>query len=109
MTGLNSVSKDDVMRVGKYIDKPLEHPETINKRRSELEKFMSASHEVTLVILRVLSEQLGLDPDLLPNIHKLDRPSGDQARVTFAPPVDPEVITLGEHSGTNSLLLYNRT
>lgn len=64
---------------------------------------MTSSHEVTLVILRVLGEQLGFDPDVLPNLHKIDQPSGDQARVTFAPPVDPDVITLGEHSGTFSM------
>ena len=94
-----SVSKDDVLRVGQYKDNPLKHPKTIDHRRSELENFMSSSHDVILVILKVLGKQLGLDPETLPNLHKIDRPSGDQARVTFAPPVNPDVITLGEHTG----------
>ena len=87
------------MKIGQYKNSPLQHPETINRKRSELEHFMASSHEVTLVILKVLGEQLGLDPDVLPNLHKLGRPSGDQARVTFAPPVNPDIITLGEHTG----------
>ena len=94
-----NVSKDDVMRVGQYKDKPLEHPETIRRRRDELEKFMSQSHRVILVILRALAEQLGLDAEVLLNLHKIDRPGGDQARVTHAPPVSQDVITLGEHTG----------
>lgn len=85
--------------MGQYKDDPLRHPETITKRRTELENFMTSCHEVTLVILRVLGKQLSLESDLLPNLHKIDRPSGDQARITFAPPVKPDVITLGEHSG----------
>ena len=88
------------MRVGQYKDKQLEHPKTIARRREELEGFMGSCHEVILVVLRVLSEQLGLGLDTLPNLHKLDRGSGDQARVTHAPPVSPDVITLGEHTGT---------
>ena len=94
-----NVSKDDVMRVGQYKENPLPHPETIKRRRGELEEFMAQSHRVILVILRVLGEQLGLAPDILPNLHKLEQGSGDQARVTHAPSVSDDVITLGEHTG----------
>ena len=61
---------------------------------------MAACHEVIIVILRVLGEQLGLAPEVLPDLHKIDRTGGDQARVTFAPPVSADTITLGEHTGT---------
>ena len=88
------------MRVGAFKNKPLQHPDTIVRRRVELEKFMSSCHEVTLVVLRVLAEQLGLDPSILLDLHKIDRPGGDQARVTFAPPVSEDTITLGEHTGS---------
>ena len=91
-----NVSKDDIMRIA---DKPLEHPETINRRRGELEEFMTSAHRVVLVILRVLSEKLGLGPDTLPDLHRLDQKSGDQSRLTHAPPVRSDVITLGEHTG----------
>lgn len=94
-----NVSKDDVMRVGQYKEKPLEHPETVKQRRGELEEFMASSHRVILVVLRVLGEQLGLGPAVLPNLHKIDRTGGDQARVTHAPPVSQDTITLGEHTG----------
>jgi isopenicillin N synthase-like dioxygenase len=97
-----NVSKDDVMGNGEYKDHPLEHPETIKRRRAELEEFMASAHRVILVILRVLGEQLGLGPDVLPDLHKIDRVGGDQARVTHAPPVSADVITLGEHTGTSS-------
>lgn len=91
-----NVSKDDVLRL---TEEPLEHPVTIERRREELERFMTSAHRVVLVILRVLSEQLGLGPDVLPELHKLERIGGDQARVTHAPPVSSDVITLGEHTG----------
>lgn len=94
-----NVSKDDVMGNGQYKEHPLEHPSTIERRRGELEGFMSSAHRVVLVVLKVLSEQLGLGPDVLPDLHKLDRVGGDQARVTHAPPVSADTITLGEHTG----------
>lgn len=94
-----NISKDDVMRIGQYQDNPLEHPSTITQRRGELEEFMISAHRVVLVVLKVLSEQLGLGPKVLPDLHKLDRASGDQARVTHAPPVSADTITLGEHTG----------
>lgn len=104
-----NVSKDDILRVGPYKDEPLEHPETIVQRREELETFMKSSHNVVTVVLRVLGEQLGLEPEVLPNLHKLDRTGGDQARVTHAPPVNADVITLGEHTDFGSVtVLFNQ-
>lgn len=104
----HSVSKDDVMKIGQYKENPLTHPETIHRRHGELENFMASSHKVTLVILRALAEQLGLDPEVLLNLHKLEQPSGDQARVTFAPPVREDVITLGEHTGKQNNVTRGR-
>ena len=79
---------------------------------------MTLAHDVVDVILRTLGERLGLDPDLLPSLHKIDRTGkcnrhlrsgivvdfylivgGDQARVTHALPVSADTITLGEHTG----------
>lgn len=89
------------MKIGKYKDEPLKHPETITRRRGELEQFMMACHKVTLILLRVLGEQLGLEPDTLPNMHKLEEPSVDQARVTFASPCAADRIAFGEHTGND--------
>ena len=94
-----NVSKDDVMGIGKYRNEPLRHPETVRRRRAELEEFMVACHRVTLVILRVLGEKLGLEPDVLPGLHRLEEPSVDQARVTFASPCAADRVAFGEHTG----------
>ena len=101
-----NVSKDDVMRIGKYKDEPLPHPETIKRRKGELENFMEACHKVTIVILRALGEQLGLDPETLPNMHKLEEPSVDQARVTFASPCEADRIAFGEHTGMSKRFVW---
>ncbi|KAK5166916.1 uncharacterized protein LTR77_007645 [Saxophila tyrrhenica] len=104
-----NISKDDVMRNGQYKDHPLEHPETIKRRRAELEEFMASCHRVVLMVLRTLGEQLGLAPDTLPDLHRLDRVGGDQARVTHAPPVSADTITLGEHTDFGSVtVLFNQ-
>jgi isopenicillin N synthase-like dioxygenase len=78
------------------------HPETINRHRNELKEFMVSAHGVVLVVLRVLSEKLGLGPDVLPDLHRLDRKGGDQARITHSPPVSADVITFGEHTGESA-------
>lgn len=102
-----NISKDDILRVGNKA--PLQHPAPVNKRREELEQFMRSSHNVVTVIARVLSEQLGLGPDTLPNLHRIDRTGGDQARVTHAPPVGSEVVTLGDHTDFGSItVLFNQ-
>jgi len=102
-----NISKDDILRIG---DKPpLQHPGPVNERRKELAQFMRSSHNVVTVIARVLSEQLGLGPDTLPNLHRIDRTGGDQARVTHAPPVGSDVVTLGDHTDFGSItVLFNQ-
>jgi isopenicillin N synthase-like dioxygenase len=89
-----NISKDDILHVG---DKaPLQHPQPVIERRKAVEEFMRVCHKVVIVIARALSEQLGLYPDTLPELHRLDRTGGDQARITHAPPVSADTITLGE-------------
>jgi isopenicillin N synthase-like dioxygenase len=81
----------------------------VNERRAELENFMRSCHHVTTVIAPVLGEQLGLGSDVLPAPHQIHRTGGDQARVTHAPPVCPDVITLGEHTDFDSItVLFNQ-
>lgn len=70
------------MKIGDYKDNPMEHPDTVNERRAELEHFMESSHDVTLVILRALAEQLGLDPAVLLDIHKLRDPSVGESKLS---------------------------
>jgi len=102
-----NISKDDILRVGEK--PPLQHPEPVDERREELVEFMRSSHNVVTVVARVLSEQLGLGPDLLPSLHRIDRTGGDQARVTHAPPVGSDVVTLGDHTDFGSItVLFNQ-
>jgi len=102
-----NISKDDILRVGGK--PPLKHPQPVNECRGELETFMRSCHNVITVVARALSEQLGLPSDLLPSLHRIDRTGGDQARVTHAPPVSSDVITLGEHTDFGSItVLFNQ-
>lgn len=94
-----SISKDDILGVGKYKEEPLEYPRTIQRRRKELETFMESAHKIVTIILKVLGDQLGLKPATLEDLHRIDRTGGNQARITHAPPVASDVITLGEHTG----------
>lgn len=94
-----NASKDDILGIGPYAEEPLEHPEVVKERRRELEQFVKSSHQVVTTVLRVLGEQLGLESDLLPSLHRLDRTGGDLARVTHAPAIKSDVISLGEHTG----------
>lgn len=87
----------------------MSHPSTIESRRSDLENFMRSCHRVVMVIARALSKELGLDPELLPSLHKIDGTGGDQARMTHAPPLASEVISLGEHTDFGSItVLFNQ-
>ncbi|TKA55488.1 hypothetical protein B0A49_11457 [Cryomyces minteri] len=88
-----NVSRDDILRIGDA--EPLKHPQPAKARRAELERFTESSHHAVTVVTRALSEQLGLGPDALPSLHRIDRTGGDQARVTQAPPASARTITLG--------------
>jgi len=101
-----NISKDDILRVGNSA--PLLQPEPINKRRRELDSFMRSSHAVAMTVLRTLGGRLGLDPDLLPSLHRINRTGGDQARVTHTPPANGSVVALGEHTDFGSVtVLFN--
>ncbi|TKA80992.1 hypothetical protein B0A49_01052 [Cryomyces minteri] len=88
----HNVSRDDILRIGDA--EPLQHPQPAKARGAELERFMESSHHAVTVVTRALSEQLGLGPDALPSLHRIDCTGGDQARVTHAPPASARAITL---------------
>ncbi|KAL1954904.1 hypothetical protein VTO42DRAFT_442 [Malbranchea cinnamomea] len=102
-----NISKDEILKV---VEGGRGHPQPIYKYWKDLEKFTRASHVVVTTVLRVLGEKLGLDPELLPSLHKLDRPGGDHARITWTPPGNEEnTITFGAHTDFGSVtLLFNR-
>jgi isopenicillin N synthase-like dioxygenase len=63
-----------------------------------------------VTVLRVLGEKFGLDSELLPSLHKIDRAGGDHARVTWTPPgSDENAITFGAHTDFGSVtILFNK-
>lgn len=57
----------------------------IISHRIGLERFIKSCHEVAMAVSKALSKELDLDPDVIPRFHKIDKMSGDTARVTYAP------------------------
>lgn len=104
-----NISKDEVLGVGERGKKPAAQPDVLRERKAELEGFMRNCHEVVTVLVRALGTELGLEPELLPGLHRIDRPSVCQARVTHAPPVGEEVICLGEHTDFGSVTVSTVT
>lgn len=104
-----NISKDDLTGLRK--DRA-GHPKPVEDQRKKLEVFVENSHKTVLTILKAIGEQLGLDPELLPSMHKIDSPSGDHCRVTYtpAPPSGRKnPITFGGHTDFGSVtLLFNR-
>jgi len=88
---------------------PFAHPLPINSHKTELERFIKSCHEVAMAVSKALSKELGLDPDIIPRFHQIDKTSGDTARVTYAPPVPSDTIALGEHCDFGSVtVLFNQ-
>lgn len=102
-----NISKDDLLGVSR--DKR-GHPTVIYEQWRNLEEFATSSHNVATTILRGLGQSLGLDPELLPSLHKIDRASGDHARITWTPATaEKDEITFGGHTDFGSVtLLFNQ-
>ena len=63
------------------------------------------------LLLELLNENLNLPPSTLSNLHRLNKPSGDQVRFIRAPPLPLEEsdVVLGEHTDYGSItVLFNR-
>lgn len=102
-----NVSKDEVLRIGDAKSTP--HPDVVKERFEELQKFMRACHRVVTLLLGSLGKSLGLPDGLLESLHRIDKPSCDQARVTHAPPIGPDTISLGDHTDFGSItVLFNQ-
>jgi isopenicillin N synthase-like dioxygenase len=102
-----NVSKDEVLGIGDAKRTP--HPDVVRQRFEELQQFMRACHRVVTLLLASLGKSLGLPDGLLEGLHRIDKPSCDQARVTHAPPIGPDTISLGEHTDFGSLtVLFNQ-
>lgn len=75
---------------------------------------MNKSHAIKLVIFEVLFFKLGLEPHILPSLHRLEQPSSDQLGFTksIVYPTQRDSIpdiALGAHTDFGSItILFNR-
>ena len=102
-----NIPKDDILEVN--TGEKLPQPEPIVEKKPQLQTFMRASHAVVKVILVALERAMGLKEGTLLALHRVEAQSGDQARVTQAPPISSDTIALGEHTDYGSVtVLFNR-
>ncbi|CAK4030353.1 1-aminocyclopropane-1-carboxylate oxidase [Lecanosticta acicola] len=92
---------------------PLPNPPILQKAetRAKLKTYILHSHALVTLLLHRLNDKLGLPPETLPNIHRLDNPSGDQVRWVRSPPQPPgdRAAALGGHTDFGSVtILFNR-
>ena len=104
-----NLSKDEIL-----IDDQCAYPSPIVKIKSTIQSYIRRYHEITSVLLRILSMKLGLDPTRLPSLHRINYPSGDQLRLTKTRlhptnnDYDKQCIALGEHTDFGSItVLFN--
>lgn len=97
-----NMSKDEILGIVGRQDPG--YPELIIQHWRKLEEFVRSSQAVATEVLRILEENLGLEAGMLRDLHGADVSGGDLARITHAPPISSETISLGEHSGSTSLL-----
>jgi isopenicillin N synthase-like dioxygenase len=104
-----NISKDEIL-----LQDGSNFPQTILEAKSIVKNYMIKSHEIVLVILRILSENLGLDSQTLPSLHRLMQPSGDQLRLTKSTmyPIEKQSspdVALVAHTDFGSItILFNR-
>lgn len=104
-----NISKDEILGIGERGANPSPHPQVVTDRKAQLDEYMRSCHRVITGLVDALGRELGLDPHLLPSLHRIDRPSVCQARVTHAPPVSEDTICLGEHTDFGSVtVLFNQ-
>jgi hypothetical protein len=101
-----NVSKDDILG----ISSPLPAPDILQQQSSRdlLASYMQKSHAIVTLLLGILNTKLGLPENKLQSLHRLQAPSGDQARWVNTPaqPEDDRQKSLGEHTGTSPLSPY---
>lgn len=76
-----------------------------------MQDFTRRSHAVAQIILQKIATHLGLDPQVLLDLHTLEAQSGDQVRLTHVAPAPTSAfaITLGAHTDYGSVtILFNK-
>lgn len=98
-----NISKDEIL-----VRDGTTFPKVILDAKDTIKNFMTKSHGIVRVILEVLSLNLGLDSQVLSNLHRLVESSGDQLRLTkttMHPYQNHHVpdVSLGAHTDYGSI------
>ncbi|OBZ65458.1 1-aminocyclopropane-1-carboxylate oxidase, partial [Grifola frondosa] len=107
-----NVAKDDALAWPNHVHRT--YPSTVNARmESTIKPFVQKSLAINYTLLNVLNAKLGLPDGALANRHKLEEPSGSEARCIKNPPkpggMSEEQAAIGAHTDFGSLsFLHNR-
>jgi isopenicillin N synthase-like dioxygenase len=102
-----NVSKNDMLAN----DDPQPNPGVITAKRPLFASYITHTHAVCILIMRILNDRLGLPVHTFANWHRLHGPAGDQVRLIHVPPQPPTDRTLssGEHTDFGSVtVLFNK-
>lgn len=103
-----NIAKDKII-----VQEEIGFPKVILNAKQIVKNFMIKSHEIVLTILEILSINLGLGAQILPNLHRLMQSSGDQLRFTKSTMFPQKQylpdVSLGAHTDFGSItILFNR-
>jgi isopenicillin N synthase-like dioxygenase len=104
-----NISKDEII-----VQDRIEFPEPIIDAKSTVKEYMMKSHEIVLVILQALSENLGLGSRALADLHRFMEASGDQLRLTKSTlyptqnECSPDVALLAHTDFGSVTILFNQ-
>ncbi|EIN04785.1 Clavaminate synthase-like protein [Punctularia strigosozonata HHB-11173 SS5] len=104
-----TIAKDDVLSYPAVARKS--YPGTVNACMEDvLKPFVLKSTAINETLLRIFGQKLGLPDGTLESQHKLEAPSGSEARCTkVAARTEPSRVALGGHTDFGSLtILHNR-
>lgn len=90
---------------------PQPNPNVITAERSLFASYITHTHAVCTLIMRILNDRLGLPPGMFANWHRLHGPAGDQVRLlhSLPQPADDRTLSNGEHTDFGSVtVLFNR-
>lgn len=104
-----NIAKDEII-----LEDKTTFPKPIIAAKDTIKEYMIKSHEIVLVILEILSSKLGLTAQILPDLHRITQPSGDQLRLTKSTMyphanTDTADVALSPHTDFGSItILFNQ-
>ena len=92
-------------------DAPQPNPGVITAKRPLFASYITHTHAVCTLVMRILNDRLGLVADRFDNWHRLHGPAGDQVRLIHVPPqpLGDRTLANGEHTDFGSVtVLFNK-